>query len=354
MPHVELPQAEFKVVMLGDTFTGKTSLVLRFAEGYYREEGRSATVGAFFITKRLQVNGITCKIQIWDTAGQTQFRPMAPMYYKSAAAAIVCYDVSSPESYQTMRYWLDELHRNVPAGSIVIAIAATKSDLKGATPNSRMVPSSEAEEMANAMGAIFVDTSAKSNTNVSALFRRVAERVLQFRERARRDGTDLPGLSSLIPAGVSPGAIMGERGGGVTAPSSPSADLSVTSTLSRPTLTVPSSPVNRGATTIETNGSYTLVDSPSRNNNNSIPVVLSDQGLVDTSSTTDNGSCHSSTKTGENRRRSKMMGAKVEDAAAKEMKMNSVDEMVEPHEQGCGDFMTCGSTGNTGSSCVIS
>jgi GTPase SAR1 family protein len=52
MPHVELPQAEFKVVMLGDTFTGKTSLVVRFVEGYFRESGRSATVGAFFVTKR--------------------------------------------------------------------------------------------------------------------------------------------------------------------------------------------------------------------------------------------------------------------------------------------------------------
>ena len=52
MPHIELPQAEFKVVMLGDTFTGKTSLVLRFAEGYFRESGRSPTVGAFFVTKR--------------------------------------------------------------------------------------------------------------------------------------------------------------------------------------------------------------------------------------------------------------------------------------------------------------
>jgi len=51
MPHVELPQAEFKVVILGDTNTGKTSLVLRFAEGYYRNEARSATMGAFFYNK---------------------------------------------------------------------------------------------------------------------------------------------------------------------------------------------------------------------------------------------------------------------------------------------------------------
>jgi small GTP-binding protein len=115
--------------MLGDSYTGKTSLVLRFAEGYYRESARSATVGAFFITKRMQVHGITCKIQIWDTAGQEQFKPLAPMYYQHAAAAILCYDVTSPQSLRTLKYWLEELHCNVPAGRIVICMAATKMDL---------------------------------------------------------------------------------------------------------------------------------------------------------------------------------------------------------------------------------
>jgi len=178
--------------MLGDTNTGKTSLVLRFAEGYYREEARSSTVGAFFITKRLQVQGITCKLSIWDTAGQEQFKCMAPMYYRNAAAAIVCYDVTSPSSYQTMRFWLDELHRNIPAGTIVICIAATKTDL---VPQ---VDLTEAEQMANSMGAMFVDTSAKTNTNVIGLFRKVAERVLQFKQ-------DTP-----IP--VTPGAAIDEQG----------------------------------------------------------------------------------------------------------------------------------------------
>lgn len=88
--------------MLGETFTGKTSLVLRFAEGYYRDSARNPTVGAFFITKRLTVNGMTAKIQIWDTAGQEQFKRLAPMYYKNAAAAIVCYDVTSPQSFETL------------------------------------------------------------------------------------------------------------------------------------------------------------------------------------------------------------------------------------------------------------
>jgi hypothetical protein len=96
--------------MLGDTNVGKTSLVLRFAEGYYRESSRSPTVGAFFITKRVQTDaGITCKVQIWDTAGQSQFRKMAPMYYKTAAAAVLCYDVSNMNSFDCVKQWLDEL-----------------------------------------------------------------------------------------------------------------------------------------------------------------------------------------------------------------------------------------------------
>lgn len=102
MPHIDKPSAEFKLVLLGETFTGKTSLVLRFAEGYYKESARNPTVGAFFVTKRLTVQGMTAKIQIWDTAGQEQFKKLAPMYYKSAAAAIICYDVTSPKSFETL------------------------------------------------------------------------------------------------------------------------------------------------------------------------------------------------------------------------------------------------------------
>jgi len=184
MPHVELPQAEFKVVMLGETFTGKTSLVLRFAEGYYRDTSRNPTVGAFFITKRLTVQGMTTKIQIWDTAGQEQFKRLAPMYYKNAAAAIICYDVTSPKSFETLEYWMNELQQNVPAGGIVIAMCATKCDLT-------MNPdTSQAEALAATTGAMFMTTSSKTNSNVHLLFQRVTERVLDYQRR--NAGLEIP------------------------------------------------------------------------------------------------------------------------------------------------------------------
>lgn len=200
MPNVALPQAEFKVVMLGDTNVGKTSLVLRFAEGYYREEGRSATVGAFFITKRLQTtNGITCKVQIWDTAGQAQFRKMAPMYYQNAAAAIVCYDVSNPKSFTVLKGWLEELEEKV-SGEMALAIAATKSDLADEPSTREIVPASQAKELATKVGAIFIDTSARNNSNVNLLFQRISERVLFLREQTKLNGNNEE--NSIIGASV--------------------------------------------------------------------------------------------------------------------------------------------------------
>ena len=158
--------------MLGETYTGKTSLVLRFAEGRYRENSLDPTVGASFITKRLTVQGVTAKIQIWDTAGQQQFKRLAPMYYKNARAAILCYDVTSPKSFETLQYWMNELQQNIPAGGIVIAMCATKCDLD-TDPDT-----SQADALAAQTGSIFMKTSSKTNSNVQLLFQKVMERVL--------------------------------------------------------------------------------------------------------------------------------------------------------------------------------
>mmetsp|Transcript_9647 Transcript_9647/g.14185 ORF Transcript_9647/g.14185 Transcript_9647/m.14185 type:complete len:368 (-) Transcript_9647:141-1244(-) len=214
MPHVELPQAEFKVVMLGHSNTGKTSLVLRFAEGYFRASARCPTVGAFFITKRLQVQGITCKVQIWDTAGQEQFRILGKMYYQNAAAAILCYDVSSRHSFEVCKEWLEEVHRNITAGTIVLCICATKSDLQAHS----VVPTKEAELLASTMGALYVQTSAKENTNVTLLYEKVAERVLQFQQTSKQYNGGLRGHHGGPTIPVTAGAAIDESSGRIVRP----------------------------------------------------------------------------------------------------------------------------------------
>jgi small GTP-binding protein len=91
---------------LGDKGVGKTSLLLRFVEGHFIAKQQS-TIGAFFLTKRItSSSGTVCKMQLWDTAGQERFRAMAHMYYRGAAAAIVCFDITNENSFTKMKEWL--------------------------------------------------------------------------------------------------------------------------------------------------------------------------------------------------------------------------------------------------------
>ena len=99
----------YKVTFVGATTTGKTSLVIRLTRNTFLNNSE-CTIGASYT--KYKHNNI--EYDIWDTAGQAQFRPMAPMYYRNAAAAIICYDVTSAHSYKVMTEWLDELHRTIP------------------------------------------------------------------------------------------------------------------------------------------------------------------------------------------------------------------------------------------------
>lgn len=188
------PTIEFKVVLLGDKGVGKTCLVLRFIEGTFTQKQQS-TIGAFFLTKKVQLgDGSMCKIQIWDTAGQERFRAMAPMYYRNAAAAIVCFDITDENSFATMKDWVAELRQNCRDRDLILAIACNKADLK----SQRVVSLERAQEFASSISAILMDTSAKENFGVSELFQQVTEQVIKTR------GPELLANASASNAGRQP------------------------------------------------------------------------------------------------------------------------------------------------------
>lgn len=200
------PQMEFKVVLLGDKGVGKTCLVLRFIEGTFTQKQQS-TIGAFFLTKKLQLpSGANCKIQIWNTAGQERFRAMAPMYYRNAAAAIVCFDISDESSFATMKDWVEELRQNCSDRGLVLAIACNKADL----PN-RVVSRARAEQFAESISAIYMDTSAKENFGVNELFQKVAEKVIETQGAELMAAAPRPGGAGGRSAGAG-----GAGGGGLS------------------------------------------------------------------------------------------------------------------------------------------
>jgi len=118
---------QFKLVLLGDSAVGKSSLVLRFVRGQFFEYQES-TIGAAFLTQTVALNDTTVKFEIWDTAGQERYHSLAPMYYRGAAAAIVVYDITNRDTFQRAKQWVKELQRQGNP-NIVIALSGNKSDL---------------------------------------------------------------------------------------------------------------------------------------------------------------------------------------------------------------------------------
>jgi len=163
---------QFKLVLLGDSAVGKSSLVLRFVRGQFFEYQES-TIGAAFLTQTVALNDTTVKFEIWDTAGQERYHSLAPMYYRGAAAAIVVFDITNRDSFQRAKQWVKELQRQGNP-NIVIALAGNKVDL---SPSKRKVEAEEAQAYADDNGIMFKETSAKTAHNVNELFVEIAKKL---------------------------------------------------------------------------------------------------------------------------------------------------------------------------------
>eukprot|EP01114_Cavostelium_apophysatum_P003638 TRINITY_DN1369_c0_g1_i1.p1 TRINITY_DN1369_c0_g1~~TRINITY_DN1369_c0_g1_i1.p1 ORF type:complete len:209 (-),score=39.47 TRINITY_DN1369_c0_g1_i1:59-685(-) len=162
---------QFKLVLLGESAVGKSSLVLRFVKGQFLEFQES-TIGAAFLTQTVCLSDTTVKFEIWDTAGQERYHSLAPMYYRGAQAAIIVYDITSSESFEKAKNWVKELQRQGNP-NIVIAIAGNKIDLA----QNRKVKTEEAQAYAEENSCLFMETSAKTASNVNELFVAIAKKL---------------------------------------------------------------------------------------------------------------------------------------------------------------------------------
>jgi len=161
---------QWKLVLLGSAAAGKSSLVLRFVKQQFFEYQES-TIGAAFLTQRLDLEDRSVTFEIWDTAGQERYHSLAPMYYRGAAAGIVAYDITDRESFRKAKLWVKELKDNNP--NIVIALSGNKADLE----DDRKISYEEGELYANDNDLIFMETSAKRNRNVKKIFETVANKL---------------------------------------------------------------------------------------------------------------------------------------------------------------------------------
>jgi len=165
-------QYQFKLVLLGESAVGKSSLVLRFVKDQF-DDYRESTIGAAFLTQTVSLeDGSTVKFEIWDTAGQERYKSLAPMYYRNANCAVVVYDITQPASLEKARTWIRELQRQADP-SIVIALCGNKLDLAAR----RQVTEEEAKKYAEEEGLMWGETSAKTGEGVAEIFGALAKKL---------------------------------------------------------------------------------------------------------------------------------------------------------------------------------
>jgi len=161
----------FKILLIGDSGVGKSCLLLRFADDSWTETHIS-TIGVDFKIKTLNIDGKTVKLQIWDTAGQERFRTITSSYYRGAQGIILVYDVTDKESFNNVKQWMGEIDRYA-CENVNKLLVGNKSDLA----DQRAVDSNTAKEFADSYGIPFIETSAKTASNVESCFVQMATAI---------------------------------------------------------------------------------------------------------------------------------------------------------------------------------
>lgn len=162
-----------KVVLLGESGVGKTSIISQLMEQEFNDE-QTATTGATFSTKTMVFDNKGICFEIWDTAGQEKYRALTKMFYKDAGAAILVYDITRQASFEELKnYWANQVRENAPK-KIVLAVAANKSDLI----DTEQVDEKTGRAFAKEIGAIFKSTSAKNQKGIEELFKDIGNKYL--------------------------------------------------------------------------------------------------------------------------------------------------------------------------------
>lgn len=162
------PLRKFKLVFLGEQSVGKTSLITRFMYDSF-DSTYQATIGIDFLSKTMYLEDRTVRLQLWDTAGQERFRSLIPSYIRDSTVAVVVYDITNVNSFQLTSKWIDDV-RTERGSDVIIMLVGNKTDLE----EKRQISIEEGEQRAKELNVMFIETSAKTGSNVKQLFRRVA------------------------------------------------------------------------------------------------------------------------------------------------------------------------------------
>jgi len=161
----------FKLLLIGNSAVGKSSLLLRFSDNIFNESFLP-TIGVDFKIRTFDLKGKTVKLQIWDTAGQERFKTITSSYYKGAHGIILVYDITDKQSFKDIETWLAEVDK-FANDNVVKLLVGNKCDME----QQRAVTYDEGKEFADQLGIKFLETSAKNAVKVDEAFFTLAEEI---------------------------------------------------------------------------------------------------------------------------------------------------------------------------------
>ncbi|KAL6063559.1 Ras-related protein Rab-11A, variant 2 [Balamuthia mandrillaris] len=164
-------------------YIGKSNIMSRFTNGQFYEDSKT-TIGVAFATKSFSINpdspdltpqeGTDVKLQVWDTAGQERYRALCSAYYRGALGALVVYDITNRQSLEHIPKWLEELDRYCTQ-DVVVILVGNKCDLV----SQRCVSVEEGKRLAEKENMFFIETSAKSGSNIEKAFVQLTKEIIQ-------------------------------------------------------------------------------------------------------------------------------------------------------------------------------
>lgn len=174
-----------KLVLLGESFVGKTAISTRFVRDIF-DENYKGTVGASFLSKTIEVDGYSFDLAIWDTAGQEVYRTLTPMYYRDANMALIVFDLTKRVTFDNVRGWIEQVQSH--AGNVTITICGNKADLS----DEREVTMNDALALAKEYEVPYIEASALTGCGISEVFETLVQEYLKKNPQGSQAAVEEP------------------------------------------------------------------------------------------------------------------------------------------------------------------